>query len=51
MELLESRAMNANMPGLLWLPIILIQIVMIAWYVAVMVLLLRIWQKVKHLPG
>jgi len=23
----------------------------LAWYVAVIVLLYRIWQKVKHLPG
>ena len=30
------------------LPLILLQL---AWYVAVIVLLYKIWQKVKHLPG
>jgi hypothetical protein len=25
--------------------------VSLAWYVAVVVLLFKIWQKVKHLPG
>lgn len=29
----------------------LIGLVSLGWYVAVIVLLFRIWQKVKHLPG
>lgn len=34
--------------ALLVLPLILLNL---AWYVAVIVLLWKIWQKVKHLPG
>jgi hypothetical protein len=30
------------------IPFVAIQV---GWYVAVIVLLYRIWQKVKHLPG
>jgi hypothetical protein len=30
------------------LPIVLLNL---AWYVAVIVFLFKIWQKVKHLPG
>jgi len=30
---------------------IAIGLVSLAWYVAVMVMLFKIWQKVKHLPG
>jgi hypothetical protein len=30
---------------------LLIVAVSLAWYVAVIVLLLKIWKKVKHLPG
>ncbi len=33
---------------LLFLPVVLVNI---AWYVAVIVLLYKIWRKVKHLPG
>ena len=34
--------------GLFIIPLVAIQI---AWYVGVIVLLYRIWKKVKHLPG
>ena len=30
---------------------IVIGLVTLAWYVGVIVLLVKIWQKVKHLPG
>jgi hypothetical protein len=33
---------------LLFLPLMLVSL---AWYVGVIVLLYKIWQKVKHLPG
>ena len=33
---------------LLVLPLILVNL---AWYIAVIVFLYKIWQKVKHLPG
>ena len=39
-----------NMPGLMILPWLL-GAMSLAWYVAVLVLLVRIWRKVKHLPG
>ena len=42
-------AMNTLSPFPL-LPIA-IGLVSLAWYVAVMVMLFKIWQKVKHLPG
>jgi hypothetical protein len=35
-------------PFVLAIPFIAIQL---GWYVAVIVLLYKIWQKVKHLPG
>ena len=34
--------------GFVVLPIMLVQL---AWYVAVIVFLYKIWQKVKHLPA
>ena len=36
-----------------FLPVVVIPLMLInvAWYVAVLVLLVRIWQKVKHLPA
>ena len=35
------------------LPIIpvVVMLVSLAWYIAVIVFLYKIWQKVKHLPG
>lgn len=33
---------------LLFLPLMLVSL---AWYLGVIVLLYKIWQKVKHLPG
>ena len=49
----ESGAMNPNdwsyfMPLLAVAPLMLLNI---AWYVAVIVFLYKIWKKVKHLPG
>jgi hypothetical protein len=39
---------NFWMPGLI---AILLMGISLAWYVGVIVLLFRIWNKVKHLPG
>ncbi len=35
------------------LPIVvaLLAAVQVAWYIGVLYLLLRIWQKIRHLPG
>jgi hypothetical protein len=33
------------------LPILFIGLLQFAWYVGVAVMLYKIWQKVKHLPG
>ena len=33
------------------LPILFIGLFQFAWYIGVAVMLYKIWQKVKHLPG
>ena len=35
------------------IPILILPLILVnaAWYIAVIVLLYKIWQKVKHLPG
>jgi hypothetical protein len=36
-----------------FMPVIVVPLILlnVGWYVAVFVLLFKIWQKVKHLPG
>jgi hypothetical protein len=36
-----------------FMPVIVVPLILpnVGWYVAVLVLLFKIWQKVKHLPG
>jgi len=44
MDLIEP----SSLVPFLFLPLMLLSLV---WYVGVIVLLYKIWQKVKHLPG
>ncbi len=38
-----------NFPSLLLIPVVVA--IQVGWYVAVIVFLYKIWQKVKYLPG
>jgi hypothetical protein len=45
--------MMDTFPFPLFVPILVVTLglIQLAWYVAVIVLLFKIWQKVRHLPG
>lgn len=49
-EKLSSGVMD-TMSFALPVPLTLVAAVQVVWYVGVLYLLIRIWQKVRHLPG